>query len=537
MSNIAKPRLDTRRRISVIWIIPILALVVGLWMVIKTKLSEGPTITISFENADGLVANKTRVEYLNVAVGQVQDVRLNKNKDGVIVMVQMNPEARKLLRDDTQFWVVRAQVGWASITGLRTIFGGAYIELSPGIKSKYRETYVGLEAPPLTPLGAPGIKLNLFSKKAGSVSAGDAILYNGYRVGRIEAMDFDEEKRLVHYDAFIDAPFDKLVNSSVRFWNVSGINLKASAGGVELQTGSLNTVLSGGVAFHLPDGKPPGKPVENGAEFHLYDSYEQILEQPYQHSIEYVVEFSQSLRGLLPGAPVEYRGIPVGSVKKILFNEMSDHSQVGTGAPIPVLISLEPGRIDLPDTPDCIELLRNNIEIGVTNGLRASLAMGNLLTGSLYINVDYHEDVPEEEMGTFEEYRTIPTIQVGLAKIQEEILDFLSRLNDLPLEQTVESIHQMVASLTKAADSANMILSDSNTRQVTVELNKTLESIRKIMEGLSPDSPAFQSFEGSLEKLNETIYNLNNLTNMLKDRPNSLIFQPNFPSDPIPRAK
>ena len=538
MTDLAKPRIDTRKRISVIWTIPILALIVGLWMVIHTKLSEGPTITIHFENASGLVANKTKVEYLAVAVGEVKDVRLNRNKDGVIVTVQMNSEAKDLLRDDTQFWVVRARVGLGNVTGLRTLLGGAYIKLSPGTEANYRDSFVGLETPPLTPVGTPGVKLNLFSKKAGSVNTGDAVLYNGYTVGRIEGMRFDEEKKLVHYNVFVDAPFDTLVNSSVRFWNVSGINLKTSAEGIDIRTGSLDTVFLGGIAFQLPDGTPPGEPVENGAEFELYDSYEQILKKPYRYSMEYVVEFSQSLRGLLPGAPVEYRGIPVGHVKKILFSEMfSQTEKPASGSPIPVLISVEPGRLGLPDTQGSVEFMKKDIEASVRNGLRASLVTGNLLTGSLFINTDYYEDADTKEMGSFASYETIPTIHVGLGKIEEQMSHFLSKLNDLPLEQTIENVDQMVATATETLDSINTILSDSNAQQMTAELNATLESLREILEGLSPDSLAFQYFEDSLEKFNRTFYNLNELTKTLKERPNSLIFHPNFPSDPIPGAK
>lgn len=546
MTDFAKPIIDTRKRISVIWIIPILASVVGLWMVIHTKLSEGPTITIRFENANGLVAHKTKVEYLDVAVGQVQDVRLNENKDGVVVTVQMNPEAKGLLRDDTQFWVVRARVGMGSVTGLGTLLGGVYIKLSPGTEASYRDSFVGLETPPLTPVGTPGVKLNLFSKKAGSITTGNAVLYNGYKVGRVEGMKFDEEKKLVHYNVFVDAPFDTLVTSSVRFWNISGINLKASAEGIDIQTGSLNTIFLGGIAFQLPDGTPPGEPIENGADFYLYDSYEQIQEKPYRHSVEYVVEFSQSLRGLVPGAPVEYRGIPIGHVKKILFSEMlnraeklssSDPEKLGSGLPIAVLITIEPGRLGLPDTQDSVEFLKKNIEMGVRNGLRASLMTGNLLTGSLFISADYYEDVDTKEIGSFASYETIPTIHVGLGRIEEQVSHFLSKLNDLPLEQTIENIDQMVATATGTIDSINMILNDSNARQMPAELNATLESFREILEGLSPDSQAFQSFEDSLEKLNRTFYNLNELTSTLKERPNSLIFHPNFPSDPIPGAK
>lgn len=254
MTDIVKPAVDKRKRISAIWIIPILALVIGVWMVVDTKMSQGPVITISFENAEDLVANKTKVQYLNVAVGEVESVVLNEQKDGVLVTVQMDPRARSLLKSDSEFWVVRARVGLGNVSGLGTLLGGAYIELSPGESKDPSFSYVGLETPPLTPLGAPGVRLTLWSSKAGSVSTGDAVLFNGYRVGRIEATDFDETRKQVRYDVFIDAPYDSLVNTGVRFWNISGINFKASASGIDFRTGSMDTILLGGVAFGVPEG-------------------------------------------------------------------------------------------------------------------------------------------------------------------------------------------------------------------------------------------------------------------------------------------
>lgn len=539
MSDITTPTIDKKKRLSVIWIIPLIALAIGVWMVIDTKMSEGPTITISFENADGLVANKTTVEYLNVAVGHVQQVILNDGMDGVVVKVLMKPEAKKLLRKDTEFWVVRARVGAGSVSGLSTLLAGAYIELSPGTGAEYKkkEAYVGLETPPLTPAGAPGVKLNLFSKEAGSVSTGDAVVYNGYKVGRIEGTSFDQDRNLVKYDVFIDAPFDGLVNSSVRFWNVSGISFKASATGVDLRTAALDTILFGGVAFGLPEGVSAGDPVESGTDFNLYNEYDQINENPYIYSHEYVVQFKQSLRGLYPGAPVEYRGIPVGHVKRIMFTEMVKQGDAGNGSAIPVLIQIEPGLLHLPDTQDSLGILKASIEEGVEYGLRASLATGNIVTGSLYVSMDYHDGVETQELGTFTSYATIPTINVGLDRIQEQVSNFLTKLNDLPLEETVESVDSMVGAVTVTLNSVNELLNDTSTKDFRNELNDSLVSFRKILEGLSPDGAAFQSFEGSLHKLNETLYNLDELTGALKDQPNSLIFSPKFPNDPIPGAK
>lgn len=207
------------------------------------------------------------------------------------------------------------------------------------------------------------------------------------------------------------------------------------------------------------------------------------------------------------------------------------------GASIPVLIRLEPGLLSLPDTEDSVGVVKNTIEEGVKHGLRASLETGSLITGSLYVSMNYHNEAEAQELGNFISYTTIPTINVGLSKIQEQISELLTTLNDLPFEETVQSVDEMVQSVTLTLDSVSKLLSDTSTKDFRKELNDTMVSFHKILEGLSPDGAAFQSFEGSLHKLNETLYNLDELTGSLKDQPNSLIFSPKFPNDPIPGAK
>ena len=533
-----KPKIETKKRLSVIWILPIVALAIGVWMVVHTKMSKGPVITISFETAEDVVAGKTKIKYLNVNMGQVEDVTLNVAKDGVVVSVQLNPEAKDLLMKDTEFWVVRARVGAGNVSGLGTLLGGAYIELSPGTSNTKQHAFTGLETPPLTPVGAPGVKLNLYSDKAGSVSAGDAVLYNGYKVGRVEGMGFDEERKQVHYDLFIDAPFDQLVNSSVRFWNVSGVEMNASASGIEVLTGSLDTVLFGGIAFAIPDGLETGEPLENGAEFYLYDTYSDMQDQPFTYHVDYVMEFKQSLRGLVPGAPVEYRGIPVGYVKDIMFDDVmaKEGTDYEDNRPIPVLISIEPGRVGLPDSEESVQIMKSSIVRNVEAGMRGSLETGSIITGSLFINIDYRADAAPAKLGEMLGYPSIPTVQVGLDKLEAQISSFLTKVNDLPLDETMTAINGTMTAMTDTLNSMDSLVQDIHQQKVGAEIVKTLEDTQRMMRMVGPGSSAYQAFEGSMNKLNETLYNVEALTRTLNDAPNALVIQMNHPEDPQPGA-
>lgn len=539
-----KPAVSRGRKFSAVWIIPLLAVAIGAWMVVHTAMSEGPTITVEFKTAEGLEAGKTKVRLLSHQIGLVEDVVIKPDVSGVIATIKLEREARPLLLEDTRFWVVRARVGAGGVSGLDTLLSGAYIEMAPGSSAVKSEAFVGLEEPPATPVDAPGIRLTLFSDHAGSVDTGNPVLYRGYKVGRVEAKDFDSERKQVRYSIFIDAPFHELVHSGTRFWDTSGISLTASASGIKIKTGSVETILIGGVSFGTPPGLRVQDPVPDNTEFTLYGSYEDILEHPYKHGTHYVVSFTQSLRGLEPGAPVEYRGIRVGAVKRILIKEVSAHEEKGHDFPIPVLIYLEPGLMQIPDTEDSVASLRNSIEIGVRNGLRATLQTGNLLTGQKLIGVDFFPDAEPAEQGTFEEYATIPTVETGVELLQTQASTLLKKLNALPLEETVASATRAMTTADEALDamkvtlaSADNMIKGTDTAALSDELSATLQRMRFVLDGFSRNAELYKNLNASLRSLEATLNNTKSLTRQLSDKPNSLVLPASNEPDPIPRAK
>lgn len=529
------------RSVSSIWIIPIIALVLGLYMVVHTWLTEGPEITIAFDTASGLEQGKTKVKYRNVDMGLVESVRLNDDFEGVIATVKLDRQATALLREDTRFWVVTARVGLGNISGLDTLLSGAYIQLAPGKEKSGKRHFIGLGKPPVTPADAPGLRLKLTNDHASSVSAGDTVLYKGYKVGRVETMVFDTTERKMIYEIFIDAPYHELVNSSVRFWDVSGVSLNADASGFRLETGSLDTILFGGVSFGLPQGIKAGSDVEQNTKFKLHTSYEDILDNPFQYGTYYVVSFTQSIKGLVAGAPVEYRGIQVGQVERILLKESlgqeNFNGHEGKGDPIPILIYLEPGRMEFPDHEASIAVMRRTIRIGVSNGLRATLDSGNILTGAKYVNMDFYPDTDKTKMGKFLEYTTIPTIDTGLAQLEQKVNAILDTINGLPLDDTVASANATISKMGESLDSLNAILASESTKELPHQLNETLQELNKVLSGLSPDSEAYQSINSSLLRLSRTLGNLDSLTRTLSEQPSALILPADPVTDPIPEVK
>jgi paraquat-inducible protein B len=543
------PAVSTKRRISPLWIIPIVAIIGGVWVFVHAYLTEGPTVRISMSTAEGLVPGKTKVKVLNVEVGLLEAVVLNPDLSGVTATVKLALEVRDLLRDDTQFWVVRARIGASGVSGLDTLLSGAYIEMAPGNGSPGRRDFAALENQPLTESGTPGIRVTLISDHAASLGVGDPILHQGLPAGRIESLTFEPERGVV-YSAFIQTPYDQSLNTSSRFWDASGVSINAGADGVSVKVGSVDTILIGGAEFGSLPEVPEGSPIEDGAVFRLYSSYGETLEDPFSHGTHYVVEFADDIGGLQPGSPVRYRGILIGRVERLLLRELTTRQlergeyQSERGAPIPVLLFLEPARLEAPDTRESVDALRVSIETGISNGLRAALKTANLLTGQQAISLDFYPDAPEAEAGRFGEYVSIPTMDIGFGRIQNEVTDLLAKLNALPIEATLAGANRTLSaadtalgSLDEALTTVDSFLKGDATQALPVELVDAVVELRNVLDGVSQDSMVYENLDASLDRLSRTLENLERLSRKLSDQPNAVIFSTPPDPDPEPESR
>ena len=346
----------------------------------------------------------------------------------------------------------------------------------------------------------------------------------------IETESFDVESQEMEYLAFIEAPYDDLVTSATRFWNVSGLSFTAGADGIKASTGSLETLLLGGLEFGLPTGVGRGRPVEDGARFNLYDSFAQVNERPYRYGLEYVVAFPQSVRGLQPGAPVEYRGIPAGQVERVMLTEISTFELEGEGKPIPVLIRLEPARLEFEDNEEGVERLRSVLDRAVREaGLRASLTTGNLITGSLYVAFDLYPGSPPSEIGEFIGRPTIPTIASGLGGIEQRVTTILDKVNDLPLEETLAELQGTLKGL-------NDMMGSDGMQNLPSSLDGTLQELQATLSSFSEDSELQARLLPTISELDQTLVSLREVLDTLAEQPNALIFNRATREDPRPPA-
>ncbi|WP_062709562.1 intermembrane transport protein PqiB [Grimontia marina] len=537
------------RSFSAVWILPLISLAVGIWMFYQYESNQGTLITLHVQTADGLEAGKTEIRARDVKVGVVTDVQLNKDYSAIVVKARMDKSADRMLKEDATFWVVKPRIGREGVTGLGTLLSGAYIALRPGESDKSQNTFNVLDVPPIAPPDAKGLRVVLTSKKAGALSVGDPVLFEGYTVGRVEKVGFDLQKEKASYQLFIFRPYDALVTTESRFLLTSGVHIQMNAQGINVDIASLESLVSGGVSFMVPEGQPKGYPVtEQMTAFELYDDLKQVREQIYHKVIEYALLFGESVRGLNPGAPVEYRGIRIGTVEKVPLH-LTDKKQGFASKQIPVLIHIEVERIMDPDVSITAEELKTALSNEFEHGLRATLKTGNLLTGALFIDTDFYPDeVGKEFLSTYRGYDHFPTVSGEFVQFQRQIGGILNKLNRLPvegvltsLEETLDASQETMATLNSAGKELDGLiqrldglLAQDGAQNLPQELRDTLEELQRTLRGFNPDSELYQKLQEALSGFNDAMDGFSPLMKKLNQKPNSLIFGESQLSDPIP---
>ena len=491
----------TRSGISIVRLIPIVAALIGGWIAYKAFSETGPTITISFETAEGLVAGKTKVKYKDVEVGLVEEVALQDDLDTVLVTVQMHKGSKQFLTEDTRFWVVRARIRAGSVSGLGTLLGGAYIGMDPVAGDEFIKTFTGLEKPPVVTSDQPGQHFILKANRLGSLDIGAPIYFRQISVGEVVDYELARDGESIDFKVFINAPHHLKVAANTRFWNASGIDVSLSAEGLSVDMESAVSLLTGGIAFAVPDNEPRGDAAAENTVFTLFDSHEASLQQEYLIKERSLLFFDGSVRGLSKGAPVEFRGIQLGQVLDINAKYDMDSGEFF----IPVLVETEPERFGESYREYADEKAHlSRLERLVARGLRAQLKTGNLLTGQLYVDLNFYPDAPKEELRFSGKYPVIPTIPTSLDEMTRSVRTLLKKLNEFPLDQIGNDLTRSLASLDETINQAEATL-------------KTIDNM------FAPNAPLPQELQAALEEMTEATRSLRVLTDYLERHPEALL--------------
>ncbi len=534
------PKFRAAQRWNIVWVVPIIALLIGSWMIYRNFSSKGPVARVGFETADGIAAGKTDVRCRSVKVGIVKKVSLTDDLKAVLVTLELDPESEGLLREGTHFWVVRPRVSTTDVSGLGTLLTGAYIELDPGpSQGGIINDFMGLETPLPTNRNIPGRRLVLTASEAGSLVAGSPIYYRGLDVGRIEKRELDADGRTVTYDAFIREEFSMLVKENTRFWNTSGIDISAGADGFKVRTPSLQAMVSGGATFGVPEGLQAGKPAADGMSFTLFTDEDAANKSTFNPTIKFLLLFEQSVRGLSRAAPVEFRGIVIGRVADISL----DYLRQADDSRIPVLIEIDPTLLRRETADKLLSPDSDFLQSSVKQGLRAALKAGNLLTGALFVDLDYYKEAAPAEIGMTGDLKTLPTVSSGLAQLEAKVTAILDKVQALPIDETMkkfadaadEATRTMVE-LKQTVAAGRKTLDDPEFRKLPADLRESLAKLDKSISSYGPEGPIQGDMLRTLEELRAALRALKAVSTTVDEKPNSLLFGRDSSGNPIPKA-
>ena len=518
------PRVARRpkRSLAWVWFIPLAALLVGLSIIWHDYSQQGPKITISFQSATGIENGKTQIKYRDVVIGLVKSVRLNSTQDGVVVEADLTKDGAAFAHEGSRFWVVRPRVGFGGVSGLTTLLSGSYIETDFDGSAKSRESernFVGLELPPPISSNRPGSHYVLRTDSLGSLGPGAPIFYRRIQVGLVTGFSLNDAGKFVDLNIFVDAPYDKYIDTSTRFWNESGIDLTIGAGGMHLQTESLISLIAGGISFSS-FGKPQPL-IDAKKPFKLYESRNAAAVVPRGVAVPIRMRFDQPVRGLNVGAPVVFHGVDLGVVDSVELDFDIMTRQFFTV----VEGTLYPERLgtvytDLKLAHQTPGDLTESLNSMTNKGLRAQLRTASILTGQLYITLADFPNVPPAESNQTTLPFIMPTIAADdLGSMQAQIGSIIAKIDKIPFEKIAEDLDEMVIQIKRM--SANL------DKSVTPKLASTLTQIELTVKNLNtliaPGSPLTSNTESMLEDLKGSLKSLRSLTDSLQANPDSII--------------
>lgn len=519
---IAEPK--RKHSLQMVWLIPIIAALVGGTLAIKTYLQKGPSITITFKTGEGLEAGKTKIKYKDVEVGVVKEITIAKDLKNVIATAELKKETLPYLVEDTKFWVVRPQISAGNISGLGTLVGGSYIGMDVGKSTSQQLAYSGLERPPVITLDVPGSRFQLHSDDLGSLDIGSPLYFRRIQVGQVISYELDKAGTGVIFIVFVAAPYDTHVKANTRFWNASGVDLTMDASGLTLNTQSLASILIGGIAFQTPDEAGEAAPTEPNTAFTLFANREEAMKHRDTISQSYVMTFHESVRGLTIGAPVDFRGFTVGEVTDIRM-ELDPRNK---GVNMLVYIRNYPERFRSRTIGAVPSLKKGETLISrlVESGLRAQLKSGNLLTGQLYVGLDFFPNAPKAKVNWATNPPQFPTTPGSMMELQAALNKILKKVDDLPLAEIVAELRQAVQSLDAALKSVDKT-SRSVNAEILPELKATLAESRKTLSAakqtLSAEAPLQSDLRATLQELSKAARSLRGLTDYLERNPEALL--------------
>ena len=527
LANLPQAQVADRRRsmFSLVWIVPLVAVLIGVWLAWRAYSETGPAFTISFATAEGLEAGKTKIKYKSVDVGVVETINLAPDRSRVIVHARMDKHAENLLVADSRFWVVRPRIEGGSVEGLGTLIAGSFIGMDVGTSATVQREFVGLDDPPVVSRDVPGRHFVLKSDTAGSISVGTPVFFRRFKVGEVESSAIEKEGTGVAIRIFVQAPYDQYVTDHTRFWEASGVDLKLSATGFEVNTESLAAIAIGGIAFQTRPDAPIAQPAAEDTTFRLFHRRETALAREELSVVPLQMRFKESVRGLTVGAPVDFRGVTIGEVTNIRVDFPDDRSQLV----MVVLVDIYPDRLRrerVRTSKEDSKPFSEGALLLVKHGVRAQLKTGNLLTGQLFVSLDFYPRAKPATINWDARPPEFPTIPGSLVGVEENIVAISNRLAKVPFDAIGQDLRGTLESLNRTLANVGQLATNVD-RDVTPELKQAIADMRQAVaavdRNLAESAPLKQDVREALREISRAAASLRNLTEYLEQHPEALI--------------
>jgi len=525
-----EPRARVRaQRFNWVWLFPIGAAAIVVWLAWRNLADRGPAITISFRNVDGLQAGQTKIQHRNVDLGTIESLELTPDMSRVIVHARMTRQATDHLTPNTRFAIIAPHVGVGGISGLSTIVSGSYIEMYPGKSSKEsKRDFVGLDEPPALSPETKGRSFTLLANDLGSLTRGSPISFNGINVGEVEDYQLRPNNKGVQVTAFVRSPFENLVHPETRFWNAGGVDLTLGSQGLRIRANSWEQLLSGGIAFATPTEALQKGPSPEGATFGLYDNRLAADRAPLGPTLTYVADFLGNQRGLDTGTAVELQGVAVGEVtdSQLAYDD-HEHTLVTR-----TTFYVDPEQVKILNLPVPAGMNQHDaaqqwIDKLVAEGLRAQVSSASLLTGMKLVGLDMVAGAPKARLQREGDIVKMPTSASGdFASVLQNLQNVLKNLDRATagpqLGHALQSLDDTLTRLDKVTHDI-----EPDIKSLITSLRDTADSAQSTLntiQGLAGNTaPSGTDLPRMMRELTEAARSVRGLADYLDRHPEALI--------------
>ena len=515
MPEIPEVEVIQHKRLSIsIWLIPIVALFISLWLAYQYFAQLGPEITIEFESSAGLKAKQSQIKFRDVAIGTVKKISLKDGDQGVIVTARINKDAQQLINENAKFWIVKPKIDKSGISGLETLVSGSYIELHSNTSDTLKKHFIGLEEEYLDEKNIKGKYFKLNAPNSYDISQGSVVYCRNVEVGEVKHVKLSNNGDMVEFQIFIKEPYEKFINAQTQFFYMSNFKIDLSKSRLDMSLASSTQIIYGGIAFSTPSKQIHNYPIDDNHIFPLFSSEGDASTKRIGYNTKdiktFQMRFAQNLAKLEISSPIKFDNFQIGHVINI---ESSFNAEKGEMVS-EVLVDID------------TSVFNHDLNSSLEKGLIAQLAQNNPLLDSLYIELVYDTNNSYQVVSA-KPYNIFPTKSVTFEDMGAKVTTLLNSITVM-IEDSQQPIQNILKNLNKTIKSTNALIKGSGLKKLPKQIEKSLKefetTLQTTRELIGSNSKMSDDVSESMKEVNKASRALERVLRKIDQKPNSLIF-------------